>query len=176
MRRFCVRIVASLEVGIRQPTPDVKSHRYRPKLTAPVGKFAKLCRRMQRLMVAWSLLCCSSAHALHATGVHRRLPTMRRRMGALMGAPEEVSPMARPPTAPPPASRPPPAAPGAFHPGIVCAVQKQIIVGYRYDRPATDADRAAARAAGYVPIDTYSICQEAYDALPAADQATKGCI
>ena len=154
--------------------------------TAPVGKFAKLCPKaslaawggggMQRLMVAWSLLCCSSAHALHATGAHRRLPKMRRRMGALMGAPEEVSPMARPPTAPPPASRPPPAAPGAFHPGIVCAVQKQIIVGYRYDRPATDADRAAARAAGYVPIDTYSICQEAYDALPAADQAAKGCI
>ena len=139
---------------------------------------------MQRLMVSWSLLCCSSTHALHATGVHRRLPTMRRRMGALMGAPEEaapgdeslVSPMARPPTAPPPASRPPPTAPGAFHPGIVCAVQKQIIVGYRYDRPATAADRAAARAAGYVPIDTYSICQEAYDALPAADQAAKGCI
>ena len=157
----------------------------------PPCKFV-LCRNaslvraggMQRLMVSWSLLCCSSTHALHATGVHRRLPTMRRRMGALMGAPEEaapgdeslVSPMARPPTAPPPASCPPPTAPGAFHPGIVCAVQKQIIVGYRYDRPATAADRAAARAAGYVPIDTYSICQEAYDALPAADQAAKGCI
>ena len=119
----------------------------------------------------------------HATGVHRRLPTMSKRMRAFMGAAEEAAPgdgressldgesSARPPTAPPPAPRtppppplaspppPPPAAPGAFHPGIVCAVQKQIIVGYRYDRPASAADQAAARAAGYNAMDTYSICQ-----------------
>ena len=87
-----------------------------------------------------------------------------------MGAPAPGEESATRQSRPPPA--PPPAPPGAFHPGIVCAVKQQIIVGYRYDRPATPADRAAALAANYIPIDTFSVCQEVYDELPAAEQAT----
>lgn len=68
-----------------------------------------------------------------------------------------------------PVSEPPP---GAFHPGIVCAVNRQLIVGYCYARPSTPADRQAALDAGYTPIDSYSICQQAYDALPAEEQLT----
>ena len=37
--------------------------------------------------------------------------------------------------------------PGGFHPGIVCAMKQTLIVGYRYDRPATAADRQATRCA-----------------------------
>ena len=82
----------------------------------------------------------------------------------------------RPPRIAPPRTRaivmcaPPP--PGAFHPGIVCAVEKTLIVGYRYARPATPSDRQAAIDAGYEPLDEYSICQAVYDALPPEDQQT----
>ena len=75
----------------------------------------------------------------------------------------------------PPSPRPataPPCPPGAFHPGIVCAVSKQLIVGYRYARPATAADRQAARDAGFDPTDAYSICQQAFDSLPPTEQRT----
>ena len=68
--------------------------------------------------------------------------------------------------------QPAPPPPGAFHPGIVCAVKQQLIVGFRYDRPATAEDQQAARTAGYQPIATYSLCQEAFDELPPEDQAT----
>ena len=60
--------------------------------------------------------------------------------------------------------------PGAFHPGVVCAVKRSIIVGYRYARPASDADRRAAVSAGYDTLDQYSICQEAFDDLPLDEQ------
>lgn len=76
-----------------------------------------------------------------------------------MQAPEDLAPVLEPP-------------PGAFHPGIVCAVNRQLIVGYRYSRPSTPADRQAALDAGYTPIGEYSICQEAYAALPAEEQQT----
>merc|ERR1740139_1260993 len=127
-------------------------------------------------LVAWSLLCSS-------TGVYHRFPTIRK-PGSFMRAPEAapgdsrerspdgeslLSPMVRQGRL---SAATPPAPPGAFHPGIVCAVEKQIIVGYRYDRPATAADRAAALAAGYVPTDAFSVCQEVYDEMPAAEQTT----
>ena len=69
----------------------------------------------------------------------------------------------------PPAPQPPP--PGAFHPGMVCAATQKLIVGYRYARPATAADRQAAIDAGYNLMETYSICQAVYDQLTPEEQA-----
>ena len=88
--------------------------------------------------------------------------------------PPPPPPQQQPPLPPPlPAPLPVPTAPppGAFHPGIVCAVQRTLIVGYRYARPATPAEQQAARAAGYTPTRDYSLCQDAFDALPAEAQA-----
>ena len=66
--------------------------------------------------------------------------------------------------------------PGAFHPGMVCAAKQTLIVGYRYARPATEEDRQAATAAGYNPMETYSLCQEAFDELSPEEQCTFECI
>ena len=71
-----------------------------------------------------------------------------------------------------PSSSLPAPPPGAFHPGMVCAVSKKLIVGYRYARPATAADRRAATDAGYSPMDTYSICQGVYDELDPSEQSS----
>ena len=95
--------------------------------------------------------------------------------GWLVVSAERLPPVASPCRArtrlgPPPEAKPPP--PGAFHPGIVCAVTQRLIVGYRYTRPATAADQQAAANAGYSPMDQYSLCQTAFDALPPAEQTT----
>ena len=54
---------------------------------------------------------------------------------------------------------------------MVCAATQKLIVGYRYARPATLEDRQAAIEAGYNPMDTYSICQAAFDQLAPDEQA-----
>jgi hypothetical protein len=75
---------------------------------------------------------------------HTRMQTGGEEEGAGSGRPDVLEQPAPPP-------------PGAFHPGIVCAVKQQLIVGYRYERPATAADQQAAAAAGYQPIPTIRV-------------------
>ena len=98
-------------------------------------------------------------------------PRLRARAAPCLPALRSTQPRASvDPQAPqPPAPQPPP--PGAFHPGMVCAATQKLIVGYRYARPATAADRQAAIDAGYNPMETYSICQAVYDQLAPEEQA-----
>ena len=61
-------------------------------------------------------------------------------------------------------------APGAFHPGWVCAIKGGLIVGYRYARPSTPADRQRALDLGLTPMSQYSISQAAFDELSSEEQ------